>query len=93
MPNAKTHTAATVRDALPLGQITLIGTLTGTDAPRALMRTGGGAVRTLDIGDRISGHVVAAIEESRVVLARGADTQVLGIASHKSRDEREAAAA
>ena len=93
MPNEKTHAAATVRGALPLGQMTLIGTLTGAKPPRALLRLPSGTVRTVSVGDTVGGQTLTAIDDARVVLTEGSDSQVLTLAGRDTAEYGDAEAA
>ncbi|THH39218.1 amidophosphoribosyltransferase [Aliishimia ponticola] len=50
--------------------LALLGTLTGGDAPRALLRKPGGRIINAGLGDRVNRHVIIAIEEGAVILHR-----------------------
>ncbi|WP_297772078.1 hypothetical protein [uncultured Roseovarius sp.] len=69
--------AATTRDALPQGQLTLLGTLHGPDGARALLRIGAAEVHRVEVGTQIGRATVAAIGEGVMILTRGGRSERL----------------
>lgn len=70
--------AATERDALPAARLTLLGTLQGPDAARALVRLGN-SVMTVRVGDELGAATVMAIDEAAILLARGGRQERLAL--------------
>ena len=75
--SAETEQAATVQADLPRNDLALIGTLTGGDAPRALLRVANGKIVTLGIGEKAGRDTILGIEDGLVQLARGQKTYSL----------------
>ncbi len=75
--SAETEQAATVQADLPRNDLALIGTLTGGDAPRALLRAANGKIVTLGIGEKAGRDTILGIEDGLVQLARGQKTYSL----------------
>lgn len=69
--SAETEKAATVEAELPRNGLALLGTLTGGDAPRALLRFANGRILTLGIGEKAGRDTIVGIEDGLVQLARG----------------------
>ncbi|MDX1820701.1 MAG: hypothetical protein ACU0A4_06525 [Paracoccaceae bacterium] len=76
---AKTQSAATLTDRLPLDGITLLGTVVAGEASRALIRLGNGRVQQLRLGDRIGDATLAAIEPGLIHLTRKGEAQRLAM--------------
>lgn len=74
----KVTEAATQSQALPDERLVLLGTLLSAKGASALLQKSG-RVHKVSEGDRISGHLVAAIEDGMIVLARNGDSQTLRI--------------
>lgn len=70
--------AATQEEALPLSGLSLIGTMLTPDGARALLRQGRRITQAAP-GDKVAGHVIAAIEDGQIMLARNGVTQPLRI--------------
>lgn len=66
--------AATTQSAQSLGGLILLGTFGSESRPRALVRTSGGDVVQLKIGDRIGRAPIVAIETGRLAYAKGGQT-------------------
>jgi len=71
--------AATQEEALPLSGLSLIGTVLSPKGARAFLRRSIGGVKQVQTGDRVSGYTIVAINEGSVILAKGEDSQTLGI--------------
>lgn len=70
---------ATRRNALPAGGTVLIGIYGDQNAPEALVRTGSGRIRRIQIGSKVAAARVVAIDANGLVLERGGKTQRLAI--------------
>jgi Tfp pilus assembly protein PilP len=68
-----TRKAATRQGALPTHGLILLGTFTGADRPRALIRHGG-RVERVQLGDSVGWRRVVAIEDGTLVLMRNGET-------------------
>lgn len=77
---AKVAELATESDMLDLGATALIGVAGPRDGMIALVRHPGGHVRRLRTGDRLFGGTVRAIDETGLLITRGAGTQRLALA-------------
>ena len=75
--SAETRAAATVQADLPRNALALLGTMTGGDAPRALLRYANGRILTVKAGEKAGRDTVMGIEDGRVQLARGRKTYSL----------------
>ncbi len=71
-----TLNAATRRNALPPARLSLLGTLHAPDEARALIRVGG-SVSAVRVGDQVGDATVTAIDESGILMARGARVERL----------------
>lgn len=76
--NATVTTAATQEEAFPLSGLSLIGTMLTPEGARALLRQGRRITQAAP-GDTVAGHVIAAIEDGHIMLARNGVTQGLRI--------------
>lgn len=76
---ARAQRAATQTGVLPLSGVVLLGTFTRFRGARALIRTPGGDIAEVTIGDRIGGRHVAAIEDGTLVLMRHGRTDRLTV--------------
>ncbi|WP_147105946.1 pilus assembly protein PilP [Tateyamaria sp. syn59] len=75
--NDITADLATQRAALPLRNLQLLG-IAGSDSNRrALLRTGGGQTRMVQVGDSLRQGTVIAIGEDRIVLNGGMGQRTL----------------
>lgn len=74
---AKAAYAATEKSAGALSGLILLGTFGADAAPRALVRTSGGDVVALKIGDRIGQSPIIAIETGRLAYNKGGRTEWL----------------
>ncbi|RKF15202.1 hypothetical protein D6850_10215 [Roseovarius spongiae] len=70
---ANTERAATQEAALPRG-IVLVGTVTGQNSARALIRLSDGEVVRVGPGDQVGGRTVAAIDQGRMILMKNGRT-------------------
>ena len=68
---AETQEAATIAEALPLDETTLIGLFNGPDGGTALLRIPGGSFVKVAAGGYVAGGRVTAIDEDSVRLERG----------------------
>lgn len=75
--NPVTADAATQRGALPLRRLHLIGVAGAPDARRAMVRTPGGQIKTVQVGDEIRQGRVVAIDEDAVILSGPTGAQTL----------------
>ena len=75
--NEITADLATMRGALPLRKLQLIGIMGTPEAPRALLRTSAGQIRHVAMGDTLPQGTVVAISDSAVILHGGAREWVL----------------
>ena len=73
----ETLDAATEENALPSGRLALLGTFLNADGARALIRTASGKIATVTPGTTIGNARVVAIEEGKMVIARGTRTTTL----------------
>lgn len=71
-----TLAAATRKNALSRGRVTLVGTMHGPSVGRALLRHGG-KVHVMQVGDTLDRATVTAIGEGVIVLNRGGRTERL----------------
>lgn len=69
--SAETEQAATVSADIPRNEVVLIGTLTGSSEPRALLRGANGKIVALGVGEKTGPVTVLGIEDGRVQVARG----------------------
>jgi len=69
--------AATIKDGISLGEVSLIGIFGKSSSRRALVRTPDGDVVRVKTGDRVRGWSVAAIGKSAVRMARSGKTRTL----------------
>lgn len=67
---SETLESATEAGRLPLRNLTLLGTFTGSDTPQALVRHGDGRVQKVAPGDRIGARRVVAIDQKSLILIR-----------------------
>lgn len=74
--SAETQEAATIAEAIPLDETTLIGLFNGPDGGSALLRLPGGKVVKVAAGGYVDGGRVTAISEDGVRLERG-DRQIV----------------
>ena len=76
---AKAESLATEEGLLPLGEMSLIGTM-GTDTlRRALIRLPGGKIRQVGVGDRLRGQHIDAIEPERLLMSRNGRQSILAM--------------
>ena len=75
--SSPTEIAATEAARGSLGGLILLGTFGTRERPRALVRTSGGKVVTLKIGDRIGRAPIIAIEDGRLAYAPNGTTRWL----------------
>ncbi len=68
---------ATVRNAIRLGQVNLIGVTGKPSARRALVRLPSGRIQRVKVGDRIDGGRVSAIGEGELLYKKGSRNLVL----------------
>lgn len=68
--------AATQTGVLPRSETVLLGTVTGPAGNMALMRTAGGGLLRLSVGDRLDGAIVVAIDDGQLVQSRNGQTRV-----------------
>ncbi len=61
---------ATVREALPLGEVSLIGVYGSTNNRRALVRLPSGGLRRVEVGDSVDGGEVSAIGGSDITYVK-----------------------
>lgn len=76
---ASVRKAATVRDAIDLSTISLIGIYGSPRSRRALIRMPSGSYVRVTRGDSVDGWKVAAVGDDSLRLARGGDSQVLRV--------------
>ncbi len=74
--SAETEAAATLRADLPRG-MALIGTMTGGDQPRALLRAPNGRILKLGVGEQAGRDRILGIDDGKVMMARGGKTYSL----------------
>lgn len=74
---AATLSAATHQGALPLRDVTLVGTMHGPSSARAWVRLYDGNVVGIKIGDGLDQSTVAAIGEGVIVLSLDGQTETL----------------
>lgn len=79
--NPITSNTATKRGVLPLRSLQLIGVVGTDDARRALLRTAGGRIQTVQVGDTLRQGQVIAIDVDAVILSTGGETRRLTIPS------------
>ena len=77
--NAITSKMATQRGVLPLRSLQLIGVVGPDDGRRALLRSAGGTIRTVRVGDQLRQGRVVAIDVDAVILSTGTGTRRLTI--------------
>lgn len=83
--NTQTASFATERRALPLRRLTLIGVAGTPEDRRALLRTPGGQIRAVQVGDSLRQGNVVAIADSAITLATsGGRTTVLELPERAS---------
>lgn len=75
--SSETEAAATTQADLPRGDLALLGTLTGGDNPRALLRARNGKILTLGVGEKAGRDTIMGIGDGEVILARGQKTYSL----------------
>lgn len=69
--SASVARTATMKNALPLGRVNLIGVYGSSSSRRALVRMGNGRYVKVSVGDRLDGGKVLAISDSRLVYQKG----------------------
>ncbi|MEC7763619.1 MAG: hypothetical protein VX874_17075 [Pseudomonadota bacterium] len=69
--SASVATTATMKNALPLGRVNLIGVYGSSSSRRALVRMGNGRYVKVSVGDRLDGGQVLAISDTRLVYQKG----------------------
>jgi type IV pilus biogenesis protein PilP len=72
---------ATVRNALALNRVSLIGVYGTPSQRRALLRLPNGRYQKVQVGDRVDGGRVAAIGESEIRYVKGGRNVVLRLPS------------
>ncbi|MCB1342803.1 MAG: hypothetical protein KDK24_17385 [Pseudooceanicola sp.] len=70
-------TIATEKAALNLRETALLGTLTGANDRKALIRHPGGRIDKVSLGDRVAGATVTAIGDGELHLTRNGQTKTL----------------
>ena len=70
---------ATVKNAIDLGKVNLIGVYGSASRKRALVRMPNGHYLKLKVGDRFDGGLVAAIGDSELSYVKGGRTYILKI--------------
>lgn len=78
-PTLETQQAATLPERLPLGGMTLLGTVVAGTTARALLRMKDGAVLQVTPGVQIGRMTVAAIEPGLIHFIRNGETQQLAL--------------
>ena len=73
----ETIEAATEENKLPSGRLALLGTFLNADGGRAIIRTASGKIETVTKGATIGNAKVVAIDEGKLVIARGTRTTTL----------------
>lgn len=76
---AETLNAATEKNVLPTGKLSLIGTFEKPGGSVALIRTAKGKISKVTRGDRIGAATVMAIRTGVLYLARGQNSQTLSL--------------
>ena len=69
--------ATTTAEGISRSDLVLLGTFGTQNAPSALVRLPGGKVKTVSVGDRLSGATVMAIDTAELTLARNGQAQKL----------------
>ena len=75
--NASVSRQATVKNAINLRKLNLIGVYGKPSSRRALVRMGNGRYRKVEVGDRIDGGRVSAIGDSELRYTKGGRSVVL----------------
>jgi len=66
---AQVARAATIQDALGMGNLTVIGLMRAHDGPAALLRSSRGRIARVTAGSRAFGYVVTAIADDYLLIA------------------------
>jgi type IV pilus biogenesis protein PilP len=69
--SASVARTATMKNALNLGRVNLIGVYGSSSSRRALVRMGNGRYVKVSVGDRLDGGQVVAISDTRLVYQKG----------------------
>lgn len=75
----QTRSAATQEGALPLHSLVLLGTMQSPAGPKAMLRTRAGRIRTVEIGSRVKGGKITAIDTGSIIISRNGAGQRLKI--------------
>ncbi|MCX7559464.1 pilus assembly protein PilZ [Sulfitobacter sp. F26204] len=73
------HVADLATQRVKLPALALIGVFGNETNPAALIRGHNGEIQRINVGDTVAGSLVAAIDIDRVILAKGAQTKILGL--------------
>ncbi|MFL4470879.1 pilus assembly protein PilP [Tateyamaria armeniaca] len=77
--NATTADLATQRDVIPLRSLQLIGVVGPEEDRRALLRSSGGQIDTVRVGDALRQGTVVAIDDDAVILNAATGSRTLRI--------------